>query len=367
MGTRFLGRRGATTLSRPFRALRECLLVLALAWLVFHGVVLTGCTEAPTQDAFGPAPGAQEKPAFMVPSESLTLGDLREQVLGGLMSEDEYGEGRFAFLPYTLPAGFRPSAVWGMNGIDDEANPVVTDGFYAAAFSDGSTVIRLAVNPDNAPSSLDWTLPQGRLDWDKTGAGALLHEVSEAVRDGIDHFRVDFAGSDVVVYGPREKRAQIWEVVEGLAPAVIGGAQTVPATMPADLEFVAKWGVGAKNVLDTAAGTFTQDMVMDPSITIDLALTAEEKSEIYQRLRDVDFWAYPSDAGGLDGMGVTPSTDYSLTVTGAGLDHTVRGNDFWTDPEIEAQALYKLFRHVQAIIEARDEHKALPKPRGGYA
>ncbi len=371
-GTRFLARCGAAGLSRPFRTLIACLLVLAalalaLAWVVFHGVVLTGCAEAPAQDAFGPTPGAQEKPAFMVPSDTLTLADLRRQILTALEPEAEGDKNRFAFLPYTLPEGFQPAAGWGANEGDDEANAAVSGDFYAVAFTDGSTVIRLAVDPDDAPSSLEWTLPRGRLGWDKTGAGALLHEVWEAVRDGIDHFRVELAGSDVVVYGPQDKRAQIWKVVEGLAPAVIGGAQAVPAIMPADFDFVARWGVGAKNVLDTAAGTFTQDMIADPSITIDLALTAMEKAELYQHLRDIDFWAYPADAGGLDGMGVTPSTDYSLTISGVGLDHTVRGNDFWTDPEIEAQALYKLFQHIQAIIEAKDEFKELPEPRGGYA
>jgi hypothetical protein len=187
------------------------------------------------------------------------------------------------------------------------------------------------------------------------------------VRDGVDYFRVNLDGNEVIVYGPEDKRAETWEAAEGLAPAVIRGAQTVPATMPPDFEFVCRWGVGAKNVLDTAAGTFTQDMIADPSITIDLELTAEDKAEIYQHLKDVDFWAYATDAGGLDGMGVTPSTNYSLTVSGSGLTHTVRGNDFWADPELEAQALYKLFQHIQAIIEAKDEFKALPKPKGGYA
>jgi hypothetical protein len=140
---------------------------------------------------------------------------------------------------------------WGMN-TDDEGNPAVAGDFYAVAFTDSATIIRLAVNPGNAPSSLEWTLPRGILGWpgwDKTGAGALLHEVSERVRDGIDHFRVDLAGNDVMVYGPQDKRAQIWEIVEGLAPAVIEGAQAIPATMPADFEFVARWSVGARQRL----------------------------------------------------------------------------------------------------------------------
>ncbi len=44
-----------------------------------------------------------------------------------------------------------------------------------------------------------------------------------------------------------------------------------------DFNIIFRYGVGAKNELDTFNGTYTWDMVVDPSITVNLSLSNKEK------------------------------------------------------------------------------------------
>ncbi len=48
-----------------------------------------------------------------------------------------------------------------------------------------------------------------------------------------------------------------------------------------NFNLIFKYGVGAKNILDTFEATYTKDMVMDPPITVALPLSEEEMGQIY--------------------------------------------------------------------------------------
>ncbi len=74
--------------------------------------------------------------------------------------------------------------------------------------------------------------------------------------------------------------------------ALQGSPQT---RLPAENDFslVFKYGVGARNVLDTAQGTYTKDMIEDPPITIELKLTRDDLDRILAKTNDIDFWSYP--------------------------------------------------------------------------
>ena len=76
------------------------------------------------------------------------------------------------------------------------------------------------------------------------------------------------------------------------------GLTTTPAhETPGDFGFVLRYGYGGfsrKNVLDTFAGTFTKDMIVDPSITTELRLSPEDLADIYRRMVEIDIWDYPA-------------------------------------------------------------------------
>lgn len=325
----------------------------------------TSAITGPDGDPFGLGPGnTGDRPGYLTASDSgITLEAVREQVTSRLPAGDPDGGGRYAFLPYRLPDGFAPALDWGGEKLGDQWNPVVWGRFYAVAFSDDHTAIRLVVNPASAPASISWTLPPRDLVWERTGAGCMQREASEAVRDGIDYFCFQMPDDEIIVYGPQGIRPVVWKLAEGLVPLVVGGGADLPATMPADFNFVLRYGVEAKNVLDTRRETFTYDMISDPSITVHLALASEEMAEIYARLRDVDFWSYPLD---LKTASAFPTTRYEMSVSGADLEHATKGNDLHYAASLRAVALWKLIERVQEMIMATDAFKALPEPRGGY-
>lgn len=152
--------------------------------------------------------------------------------------------------------------------------------------------------------------------------------------------------------------------VTGASSPVPSTTSSAPAAMPGDFTFVLSYGVMAKNILDTGKGTFTHDMISDASITTDLALTPEEMSEVYERLREIDFWAYPAALP--NEVGVMPSTRYLLDVRGEGLVHSVGGDDIQYAASLRAVALWKFIERVQEMIMSKDAYRALPEPRGGY-
>ena len=303
------------------------ILVVLFMWLGISGLV--GCGSAVQRDAFGAdASVSSGQPNFLVAAPLVGLTDLDKRII----VHQNAGAGfkaYYTFLPYVLPAGFHPATGWGDKKTGEFNNPATSGHFYATAFTDGKAVIRLAVNPEDGPGSISWTLPPGGLDWKKTGAGCMQREAYEAVIQGIDYFRVRMPDDVIYIYGPQGLRKDIWSIAEGIAPALIGGPQDERPTMPADFDFVLRYGVGVKNVLDTAAGTFTKDMVTQPAVTTDLSLTSDELKQVYEWLREIDFWEYPEDlnssgqgTGSATTMSVTPSTGYEVAVSGTSLMHT---------------------------------------------
>ena len=94
---------------------------------------------------------------------------------------------------------------------------------------------------------------------------------------------------------------------------------TPPAVKPPDFNLIFRYGVGAKNELNTFEGTYTRDMISDPSITVPLSLTEEEQDRIYKKMVEIDFFDYPEKfsltvtPGGSVGM-VTPYMSYYFRV-----------------------------------------------------
>jgi hypothetical protein len=63
----------------------------------------------------------------------------------------------------------------------------------------------------------------------------------------------------------------------------------LPIGRPTNFNLVFKYGVGAKNELNTFDQTFTKDMVMDPSVTVKMKLSDNELNSIYQKINNLNF------------------------------------------------------------------------------
>lgn len=161
-----------------------------------------------------------------------------------------------------------------------------------------------------------------------------------------------------------------------LAILMLGVLMSGCVTAPQDateFQFVFKYGAGPspRNVLNTAAGTYTRDMVIPPDITVHLALSEAEVDAVYKKMREIDFFSYPDrfevtvPPGDLVTM-VTPNPNYYFKVTYDSDVKELSWADSIRNPDARADKLRELIRLIQGFIESKDEYKELPQPRAGY-
>ena len=150
-------------------------------------------------------------------------------------------------------------------------------------------------------------------------------------------------------------------------------AEVTPTPPPAEagFNFIFKYGVMARNELDTFKGTYTKDMVMDPPITVELSLSEEEMDGIYQKMIEIDFFAYADKfsihvpPGGPIAIR-TPYPSYYFKVE---YDSGIK--ELWWEDEIvkedeKADRLRELIELIRDIVESKKEYQELPEPRSGY-
>lgn len=143
-----------------------------------------------------------------------------------------------------------------------------------------------------------------------------------------------------------------------------------PAEVPSDFGFRAAYGVTAKNAMDTFAGTFTKDLVLNGQATTDLRLTAEEMQSLYRDLVEMQSrWQLFTTPFSLEdtGMFVTPSIVYRLEWSVGDFSAIpIVWDDSILSSDPKAVDLRDWFDKLRRMIEARPEYEALPPAKGGY-
>jgi hypothetical protein len=139
----------------------------------------------------------------------------------------------------------------------------------------------------------------------------------------------------------------------------------------AGFNFVFRYGVMARNELDTFLGKFTKDMVNEPSITINLRLTKAEMERVYQKMLDIDFFSYPETftitaTPGEPNQVITPYNTYYFAVEKDSKTKNLSWNDEIQTPDDRAANLRELIVLIQRMIEAKEEYKELPDPGSAY-
>lgn len=165
-----------------------------------------------------------------------------------------------------------------------------------------------------------------------------------------------------------------WLIITGLAlvVALLGTAGcTVPAPGESDFGLIFRYGVMARNELNTFRGTYTKDMVSDPSITVDLSLSEGELDSIYQKMVEIDFFDYPDEfsvsvlPGESVGM-VTPHSSYYFKVEYGSRVKELRWEDRIINKDEKADKLRELIKLIRDVIESKEEYQRLPEPTSGY-
>ena len=154
-----------------------------------------------------------------------------------------------------------------------------------------------------------------------------------------------------------------------LLPMLLNPCNEQPTATEDDLPKVHLY-YGWGNELDTFAGTYQKDLVMDGYKKIPFELTDEELNRIVDKANAVGFFDFPDSITydpTVDSLAMnivpTPPPQF-LRIQYDGKDHTV----IWIYPlpahNSTLEKLFELRDLIIQIIEAKPEYKALPPPRG---
>jgi hypothetical protein len=150
---------------------------------------------------------------------------------------------------------------------------------------------------------------------------------------------------------------------------VKGSADNIP--QEPEFNFIFKYGVTARNTLDTFKGTFTKDMGLEAPITIGLVLSKDEMDSVQRKMTEIDFFSYPDKfsvilPAGENETRVLPYPTYFFKVTDGGRTKELLWHEKVTNSEARADKLRELIKLIRSIIERKAEYKALPEAKSGY-
>ena len=147
---------------------------------------------------------------------------------------------------------------------------------------------------------------------------------------------------------------------------------TDSGSSPEDRDFNVKlrYGIGARNELNTCQNTYTKDLILDGTITVPMVLSDQEFQQIRNKMDEIGFVSYPDTF-----MAVTADTIIQTIEPHATYDFEVKLNSsikhlYWDDAIINQNAqaikLRELIKLIRTIIESKPEYSQLPPARGGY-
>jgi hypothetical protein len=149
--------------------------------------------------------------------------------------------------------------------------------------------------------------------------------------------------------------------------------QTGCGTTPQEsgFNFIFKYGVTARNTLDTFQGTFTKDMGLEAPITIAMVLSTDDMNSIRQKMTEIDLFSYPDKFSVTLPAGETetramPYPTYFFKITDEGRTKELLWHEKVTNSEARADRLRELIKLIRNIIESREEYKNLPEAKSGY-
>lgn len=125
-----------------------------------------------------------------------------------------------------------------------------------------------------------------------------------------------------------------------------------------------------KDQINTYNKTFTKDLVLNGSQTIDFEFSTEVKQQILELMTKMNIMSCPDDLK-VEGMGITPPCHYKLTVTIKGETKTIIWDEgFYSGmtenlPRDNVNFL-KLVEFVSNNIYSMEEYKNMPEANGGY-
>jgi len=124
---------------------------------------------------------------------------------------------------------------------------------------------------------------------------------------------------------------------------------------------------GFRDELNTFAGTYQKDLVLDGTVKVPFWLSTEEQDTILRKAMAVEFFSFPDMIPAEPGVSVEPhSGPDMLRLEYGGTEKTVRWS-YPLDPTSGCTGgLLELTGLIRDVIESKAEYKSLPAARGGY-
>ena len=144
-----------------------------------------------------------------------------------------------------------------------------------------------------------------------------------------------------------------------------------PAQPESNFGFVLEFGSCSIDKLDTFKGEFTQERVVEPSITIPLQLSDEQKAMIYGKMLEINLARYPEVfevPKPLIGDVVMLSSpyNYALMVQNGESRISIRWTDNMVQPTTaKADRLRELFRLIIQMVQEDSGYQQLPEVNFG--
>jgi len=138
-----------------------------------------------------------------------------------------------------------------------------------------------------------------------------------------------------------------------------------------DFNFIFRYGVGAKNELNTATEIYTKDMVIGSPVRIKMRFSQGELDSIRQKMQEIGFLNYPNVFKVSTPFGVimgahTPYDSYYFKVVYDGKTKELFWDDEIDNTNMQADKLRELIQYIRKVIESKEEYRKLPESRGGY-
>lgn len=137
-----------------------------------------------------------------------------------------------------------------------------------------------------------------------------------------------------------------------------------------DFNLKLRYGIAARNELNTFQNTYTKDLILDGTITARFVLSDADLDQIKDKMIEIDFFSYPEvfTAVRTDTMVASfePHATYDFEVKYNSSIKRLHWDDGIITSDQKATRLRELIRFIQSIIEAKPEYRQLPPVRGGY-
>lgn len=129
-----------------------------------------------------------------------------------------------------------------------------------------------------------------------------------------------------------------------------------------EFDITFKYGVDAKNVLNTFNDTFTKDMIVEDAITVPMKLTNEELVRIQQKIDELNIFQAQEESEVTTFS--TPCFSYNILIETNGDQQEL----VWDCEERNENnsKLDELSDYIRLIVESKEAYKKLPEPQGGY-